>query len=149
MTNRTPARDRPGEADGQRGEDTNLQGAGRRIRLPGLHVWAAVLGDDWSGPHGHASVEEEYPAHGREDSCDDRPQDGVARDHGVGGQVESLATRLGELLQGRLGQTCVSGARQLHRYAVAPVVAQQVQGSTFEGRELSILTPLRALRSRA
>src|ERR1700690_1739966 len=27
------------EANGQRGEDTNLQGPGRGIRLPGLHVW--------------------------------------------------------------------------------------------------------------
>ena len=54
------------EADGQRGEDTNLQGPGRRVRLPGLHVWADVLGDDWPGPSGHAAVEEEHPAHGRE-----------------------------------------------------------------------------------
>jgi len=61
------------EADGQRGEDTNLHGAGRRIRLPGLYVWAAVLSDDWPGPYGHAPVEEEYPAHGRKDSCDDCP----------------------------------------------------------------------------
>jgi retron-type reverse transcriptase len=52
------------EADGQRGENANLQGAGRRIRLPGLHVWADVLGDDWPGPYGHAAVKEEYPAHG-------------------------------------------------------------------------------------
>ncbi|MGF6875106.1 hypothetical protein OKW35_004578 [Paraburkholderia sp. MM5477-R1] len=48
------------EADGQRGEDTNLQGSGRGIRLPGLHVWADVLSNDWPGPYGHASVEEEY-----------------------------------------------------------------------------------------
>ena len=26
--------------------------------------WANVLGDDWTGPYGHASVEEESPAHG-------------------------------------------------------------------------------------
>jgi hypothetical protein len=62
-----------------------------------------VLCDDRSGPHGHAPVEEEYPAHGREDSCNVRPQDSVARAHGVGGPAEPHAARLGELLQGRLG----------------------------------------------
>ena len=39
------------EADGERGEDTNLQGAGRRVRLSGLHVWAAVFGDDGEGSY--------------------------------------------------------------------------------------------------
>ena len=33
-----------------------------------------------------------------------RPQDGVARDHGDSGQVESHDARLGELLQGRDGE---------------------------------------------
>ena len=69
----TNARDHgQAEADGQRGEDTNLQGPGRRVRLPGLHVWADVLGEDRPGPPGHAAVEEEHPAHGREDPCADR-----------------------------------------------------------------------------
>ncbi|EEF27604.1 conserved hypothetical protein, partial [Ricinus communis] len=90
-----------------------------------------------------------YPAHGREDSCNDRPQDGMAGDHGAGEQVEPHAARLGELLQCRHGQTRVSGARQLHRCAVASVVTQQVQAQASQGRELSILAPLRALRSRA
>ena len=39
----------------------------RRVRLPGLHVWADVFEDDRQGPLGHAAVEEEHPAHGRED----------------------------------------------------------------------------------
>jgi len=37
------------EALGQRGEDKNLQGTGRAVRLPGVHVWADVLEDDWQG----------------------------------------------------------------------------------------------------
>ena len=37
------------EADGQRGEDTHLQGAGRRVRLPGLHVRADVFGENRPG----------------------------------------------------------------------------------------------------
>src|SRR6266478_315877 len=43
----------------------------------------------------------------------------------------------------------VSGARQLHSYAVAPVVALQAQGQATQGRGLSTLAPLRALRARA
>jgi hypothetical protein len=58
---------------------------------------------------------EGYPAHGRNDSCDDRSQDGVARNHGTGRQVEPHVARLGETLQGRPGQTCLTGARQLTR----------------------------------
>ncbi len=42
----------------------------------------------------------------------------------------------------------LSGARQLHRTAVAPVAAQQAQGQATTGRELSTLAPLRALRAR-
>ena len=72
----------------------------------------------------------------------------MARDHGVGGQVEPLVERLGELLSGRNHQPRVPGARQLHRTAVASVVAPQAQGQATQGRELSTLAPLRALRSR-
>jgi group II intron reverse transcriptase/maturase len=75
------------------------------------------------GPLGHAAIEEEHPAHSRKDPCADRPKDGVARDHGGGGQVEPSAARLGELLPCRDHQRCVPGARQLHRTAVASVVA--------------------------
>src|SRR6516165_685500 len=42
----------------------------------------------------------------------------------------------------------VSGARQLHGYAVAPVVALQAQGLATQGRSLSTPAPLRALRPR-
>jgi RNA-directed DNA polymerase len=42
----------------------------------------------------------------------------------------------------------VSRARQLHRTAVAPVVAQQIQAQTTQGRELSTLASIRALRAR-
>ena len=36
-----------------------------------LHVWAAVLAEDGPGPFRHATVEEEYPAHGPKDPFDD------------------------------------------------------------------------------
>jgi hypothetical protein len=81
--------------------------------------------------------------------CAHRPEDGMAGDHGDGGQVEPHAAWLGELLPGRNGQRRIPGARQLHRTAVAPVVAQQVQGQEEQGWDLSTLTPLRALRARA
>src|SRR6476620_8319343 len=43
----TTARDHgQAEAHGQRGEDTNLQGAGRGVRLPGVHVWADVFSEN-------------------------------------------------------------------------------------------------------
>ena len=42
----------------------------------------------------------------------------------------------------------VSGDRQLHRCAVAPVVAHQAQNQATQGRDLSTLAPLRALRAR-
>ena len=42
-----PARDHgQAEADGERGEDTDLQSARRRVRLPGIHVRANVFGED-------------------------------------------------------------------------------------------------------
>src|SRR5215472_14128073 len=71
----------------------------------------------------------------------------MARDHSAGGQVESRAARLGELLRRWLSHQSVSGARQLHSDAVAPVVALQAQGQATPGRDLSTLAPLRALRS--
>ena len=46
-------------------------------------------------------------------------------------------------------QPGISRARQLHRTAVAPVVAQQVQAQATQGRDLSTLAPLRALRARS
>src|SRR5215472_10334779 len=70
------------------------------------------------------------------------------RDDRAGGQVEPRAGRLGELLPSRLSHQSVSGARQLHSRAVPPVVALQVQGQATQGRDLSTLAPLRALRSR-
>ena len=45
-------------------------------------------------------------------------------------------------------QQGVSGARRLHCGAVAPVVALQAQRQGTQGRELSTLAPLRALRAR-
>src|SRR6516162_2576215 len=72
----------------------------------------------------------------------------MARDHRAGGQVEPRVAWLGELLRGWLSHQSVSGARQLHSRAVAPVVALQVQGQATQGRDVSTLAPLRALRSR-
>src|SRR5208282_3259356 len=38
------------EADGEPGQDTDLQGAGRGVRLLGLHVRTNVLSDDGPSP---------------------------------------------------------------------------------------------------
>src|ERR1700739_965305 len=72
----------------------------------------------------------------------------MARDHRAVVEVEPRAARLGELLRRWLSQEGVSGARQLHSRAGAPVVALQVQGQATQGRDVSTLAPLRALRSR-
>src|SRR6478672_7127741 len=72
----------------------------------------------------------------------------MARNHRAGGQVEPQAARMGELLRSRHRQQGVPSDRQLHRCAVAPVVALQAQGQATQGRSLSTLAPLRALRAR-
>src|SRR6516165_11119627 len=72
----------------------------------------------------------------------------MARDHRAGGQVEPRAAWLGELLPSWLSHQSVSGTRQLHSSAVAPVAALQAQGQATQGRDVSPLAPLRALRSR-
>src|SRR6516162_7880171 len=72
----------------------------------------------------------------------------MARNHRAGGQVEPHVARMGELLQGRNRQQGVPSDRQLHRCAVAPVVAYQAQGQATQGRDLSTLAPLRVLRTR-
>src|ERR1700756_2978568 len=72
----------------------------------------------------------------------------MARDHRAGGQVEPRAARLGELLRRWLSHQSVSGARQLHSRAVAPVAALQIQAQATQGRDLSTPAPLRALRPR-
>src|SRR4051794_4251843 len=55
---------------------------------------------------------------------------------------------MGQLLQRWHYSQSVSGARQLHSYAVAPVVALQAQSLATQGRSLSTSAPLRALRAR-
>src|SRR5205823_1370379 len=40
------------EADSERGEDTDLPGSGRGVRLLGLYVRANVLSNDWQDPVG-------------------------------------------------------------------------------------------------
>src|SRR5712664_646896 len=87
------------EAHGQRGEDTNLQGPGRRVRFSGLHVRTNVFCENRPGTPGISAIAEEHPAHGGEHSRADRPIGYLARDHGVGGSVEPRATRMGQLLQ--------------------------------------------------
>jgi group II intron reverse transcriptase/maturase len=64
------------------------------------------------------------------------------------GQVEPHAARMGELLQRSHRHQSVPGARHLRSCAVAPVVAHQAQGQATQGRDLSTLAPLRALRAR-
>ena len=60
-----PARDHgQAEADGERGEDTHLQSAGRRVRLPGIHVRANVFGEDRPGPYRLPAVKEKHSARG-------------------------------------------------------------------------------------
>ena len=68
---------------------------------------------------------------------------------GLGEEVEPYAARMGELLRSRHRHKSVPGARQLHRCAVAPVVALQAQGQATQGRDVSTLAPLRVLRARA
>ena len=80
--------------------------------------------------------------------CADRPNGGMARNHTAGGQGEPRAARMGELLPCRHSQQGVSRTRQLHRDAVAPVVAVQAQGQATHGRDLSTLASLRALWAR-
>ncbi len=61
-----------------------------------------------------------------------------ARHRRVGGEVEPHAARMGELLQCRHRHQDVSGDRQLHRCAVAPLVAHQAQdGSRSSVRPLA------------
>ena len=49
----------------------------------------------------------------------------LARDHRDGAEVEPYAAWMGQLLPGRHIQPRISGPRQLHSRAVAPVVALQ------------------------
>src|SRR5713226_9123123 len=72
----------------------------------------------------------------------------MARNHKAAGQSEPHAARMGELLPSRHRQQSVSGTRQLHRDAVAPVVAVQAQNQASQGRDLSTLASLRALWAR-
>ena len=113
----------------------NLQGAGRRVRLPGIHVRQDVFGENRPGAPGVPAIEEKHQASGREDPRADGPNEDLARDHRAGGQVEPHATRMGELLPSRYRQQSVSGARRVHSYAVAPVVALQAQGQATQGRD--------------
>ena len=88
---------------------------------------ANVFGENRPGAPGVPAIEEEHQARGGHDPRADRPNRNVARDRRAGGQVEPHAARMGKLLQCRHRQQSVSGARQLHRCAVAPVVAHQAQ----------------------
>src|ERR1700704_2931439 len=136
------------EAHGQRREDTNLQGTGREVRLPGTHVWADVLSENRKGVSGVPAIKEEHQAHGRECPCIDRPIGDLARDHRAGEEVEPHAARMGELLRSRHRHQGIPGDRQLHRCAGAPVVAVKAQGQATQGRSVSTLAPLRALPAR-
>src|SRR5437868_777586 len=76
--------------------------------------------------------------------CADRPNGDMARNRKAGGQGEPHAARMGELLPSRHRQQSVSGARQLHSDAVAPVVAVQAQNQASQRRDLSTLASIRA-----
>ena len=45
-------------------KDTNLQGPGRRVRFPGLHVRTDVFCENRPGAPGLPAIEEEHQAHG-------------------------------------------------------------------------------------
>ena len=62
--------------------------------------------------------------------------------------LQQMQGIMGKLLQCRECQSCLSCARQLHGDAVATVVANQAQGQATQGRDISTLASLRALRSR-
>src|SRR5216684_3301718 len=66
------------------------------------------------------------------------------------GEFDFLRYSFGRMYSARTGQghQSVPGARHLRSYAVAPVVAHQAQGQATQGRDLSTLAPLRALRAR-
>ena len=64
------------------------------------------------------------------------------------GKLNRTLTWMGELLPSRNRHQSVSCDRQLHRCAVAPVVAHQAQSQGPQGRDLSTPAPLRALRAR-
>src|ERR1700692_1628439 len=121
-----------------------LREAGGAIPPAYSTVRADVQTDDGASLCRRAAVEEKHPAHGREDPCDDDGLRNVARDHTVGGAVESRAARLGELLQGRHDPRRLSRARQLHSGAVTSVAAAQAQAQAKAGRGLSPLAPVRA-----
>src|SRR5258708_6252967 len=89
------------EADGQRGEDTNLQGAGGRVQLPGLLVRADVLGENRKSLPRLPAFKEEHRAHGGNHPRAHCPIADMASYHRAGGEVEPHAARMGELLPSR------------------------------------------------
>ena len=145
----TTARDHgQAEAHGERGEDTNLQGAGRRVRLPGIHVRVDVFGENRPGPPGSTAIKEEHQAHGRESPRAEQPIGYLAKHHRAGGSVEPRPARVSQLLQRWYRQQSISRARQLHGCAVASNGCVPSTKSGGAGAELSSLAPLRAFRAR-
>jgi hypothetical protein len=105
-----------------RGEDTIC-----KARKASSTSWAtrlaAVLSENGQGISWVPAIAEEHPAHGRERPRADRPIEGMARDHNARSRGEPRAAWMGELLSGRHRLRSIPGPRQLHRSAVAPVVA--------------------------
>ena len=81
-----------------------------QCRVTGHHFTASC-------PYWLSAVEEEHRARGRNDSRPDRPNDDMARNHSVGGQIEPHAVRLGELLSSGNRPPSVLCDRQLHHDA--------------------------------
>ena len=147
-----PARDHgQAEADSERGQDTDLQGSGRGVRLLGLYVRTNVLSGrrarpGWAIRPSKKSIKRMVE---KVHALTVRARY-LAGDHRAGGIMLNRALRgwANYFQCWNHPSLSVSGARQLRGYAVAPVVALQAQGQATQGRELSTPAPLRALRAR-
>ena len=135
---------------GQRGEDTRSAGS----RKGSLDFLGYTFGRMFSERTGQARLgyrpsKKSIKRMVEKNPRTDGPNRDMARNHKAGGQGEPRTLRgLGELLPSRHRQQGVSGTRQLHSDAVAPVVAVQAQNQATQGRDLSTSASLRALWAR-
>ena len=109
---------------------------------------AGVFSENRPGSIGLLALEEEHQAHGGFiDAMTERSKSWQETTELVD-RLNSVLTRLGELLCGRHSPESVSGSRHLRRDAVAPGGCAASTKSGGAGAGLSALAPLRALRAR-